>query len=199
MKSKFMNLEVVCIFTITSFLLGLFVRDSSNLHVTLLALLCPELMMFLLYDSFNYCWLQSCFSDITQRTLMVFQFRSYTSYLKHYHLRDREPFPSEVFQLTPEPLRDLRDPTTTPLNFTKSINLALSERGINAMKHTQCSGLIDAVLGETIPMHGRMIHGRDKAGHLYQASQEYDVHGRVSLKLEHDCMHQQYLMKDSVH
>ncbi|KAI9712151.1 MAG: hypothetical protein M1812_006989 [Candelaria pacifica] len=46
------------------------------------------------------------------------------------------------------------------------------------MRHTKCSGLVEAVLEDTIPMHGRMIHGRDKAGGLYQESQEYDVHGR---------------------
>lgn len=47
------------------------------------------------------------------------------------------------------------------------------------MSHTQCEGLIDSVLAETIPMHGRMIHGRRKGGDLYQESQEYDVHHRV--------------------
>ncbi|MCJ1484767.1 kynurenine 3-monooxygenase, mitochondrial precursor [Schaereria dolodes] len=73
---------------------------------------------------------------------------------------------------------DLRDPSTTPLNFTKSINLALSERGINAMKLSRCEDLIESVLRETIPMHGRMIHGRRKTGELYQESQGYDVHGR---------------------
>ncbi|KAI9816045.1 MAG: kynurenine 3-monooxygenase, mitochondrial precursor [Pycnora praestabilis] len=80
----------------------------------------------------------------------------------------------EVYELR----GDLRDPNTTPLNFTKSINLALSERGISAMRHTKCSGLIDAVFEETIPMHGRMIHGRDKKGDLFEDSQEYDVMGR---------------------
>ncbi len=80
-------------------------------------------------------------------------------------------------------LIDLRDPSTTPLNFTKSINLALSERGINSMRHTQCEGLIDSVLAETIPMHGRMIHGRRKGGDQYQESQEYDVHHRVGRKV----------------
>ena len=71
-----------------------------------------------------------------------------------------------------------------PLNFTKSINLALSERGINSMKWAgNGKRLIEAVLGETIPMHGRMIHGRNKLGDLQQASQAYDVHGRVSLLL----------------
>lgn len=76
-------------------------------------------------------------------------------------------------------LLDLRDPSTTPLNFTKSINLALSERGINAMRRAECAGLLESVLAETIPMHGRMIHGR-RHGELYEESQSYDVHGRVS-------------------
>lgn len=75
---------------------------------------------------------------------------------------------------------DLRDPTTTPLNFTKSINLALSERGINAMRHAGQSKLIEHVLEATIPMRGRMIHGRRANGDLYEESQDYDgVHGRV--------------------
>ena len=74
---------------------------------------------------------------------------------------------------------DLRDPTTTPLNFTKSINLALSERGINSMKHAHCGSLLEDVLAETIPMYGRMIHGRGTTGGLYEEPQEYDAHGRV--------------------
>ena len=74
---------------------------------------------------------------------------------------------------------DLRDPSTTPLNFTKSINLALSERGINSMRQSQCHGLLDSVLKETIPMHARMIHGRRKGGEVYQESQKYDANGRV--------------------
>ncbi|KAL8727859.1 MAG: hypothetical protein Q9181_005551, partial [Wetmoreana brouardii] len=72
----------------------------------------------------------------------------------------------------------LRDPSTTPLNFTKSINLALSERGINSMKNAKCDGLLDAVLNETIPMYGRMIHGRGQGGELYEESQAYDAQGR---------------------
>ena len=73
---------------------------------------------------------------------------------------------------------DLRDPTTVPLNFTKSINLALSERGINAIRHSNRPNLLDFVLQETIPMHGRMIHG-EKHGRISQESQAYDIHGRV--------------------
>lgn len=73
---------------------------------------------------------------------------------------------------------DLRHASTTPLNFTKSINLALSERGINAMRHSDSPKLLESVLAETIPMYGRMIHGEDSDGNLTEESQQYDVHGR---------------------
>lgn len=65
-----------------------------------------------------------------------------------------------------------------PLNFTKSINLAISERGVTALQGSNRPGLIDEVLRETIPMYGRMIHGRD-SNTLWEAAQAYDVHGRV--------------------
>ncbi|MCJ1306470.1 kynurenine 3-monooxygenase, mitochondrial precursor [Agyrium rufum] len=74
---------------------------------------------------------------------------------------------------------DLRDPATTPLNFTKSINLALSERGINGMRQSGSPELLDAVLADTIPMYGRMIHSRSKLGDIYEEPQAYDVHGRA--------------------
>lgn len=73
---------------------------------------------------------------------------------------------------------DLRDISTTPLNFTKSINLALSERGINALRHSRHPELLEGIIGETIPMHGRMIHGLSSTGSLTQSPQAYDVHGR---------------------
>ncbi|KAI0868215.1 FAD/NAD(P)-binding domain-containing protein [Hypoxylon argillaceum] len=81
----------------------------------------------------------------------------------------------EIYELR----SDLRDPSTTPLNFTKSINLALSERGINAMRHADHDKLIQHVVSATIPMRGRMIHGRNPDGALYEAAQDYDVHGRT--------------------
>lgn len=65
-----------------------------------------------------------------------------------------------------------------PLNFSKSINLALSERGINGLRHAGTDGLLAAVLDTTIPMYGRMIHGQDANGALTEESQLYDVHGR---------------------
>ncbi|KAJ2991160.1 hypothetical protein NUW58_g2620 [Xylaria curta] len=81
----------------------------------------------------------------------------------------------EIYELR----SDLRDPSTTPLNFTKSINLALSERGINAMRHADHEKLIQHIFSATIPMRGRMIHGRNPDGELYEAAQDYDIHGRT--------------------
>ena len=46
------------------------------------------------------------------------------------------------------------------------------------MRQAQHEGLADAVLKETIPMFGRMIHGKDKRGKVYEDAQPYDVHGR---------------------
>ncbi|KAK3317694.1 hypothetical protein B0T19DRAFT_435432 [Cercophora scortea] len=79
---------------------------------------------------------------------------------------------------------DLRDPSTTPLNFTRSINLALSERGINAMRHAGQPKLIEHVMAATIPMRGRMIHGIRPNGDLYEAPQDYDVHGRTIFAID---------------
>jgi hypothetical protein len=74
---------------------------------------------------------------------------------------------------------DPRDPSTTPLNFTKSINLALSERGINAMRNAGSEKLLQHVVSATIPMRGRMIHGKKPSGELYEEPQDYDAQGRV--------------------
>ncbi|KAL8363426.1 hypothetical protein RB601_009278 [Gaeumannomyces tritici] len=79
---------------------------------------------------------------------------------------------------------DLRDPSTTPLNFTRSINLALSERGINALRHAGQPRLLEEVLAATIPMRGRMIHGKRPSGELTEASQDYDIHGRTIFAID---------------
>lgn len=56
------------------------------------------------------------------------------------------------------------------------------------MRESKCPGLIDAVLAETIPMYGRMIHG-EKTGELYEQSQQYDIHGRVSQNIHPSTIH----------
>ena len=72
-------------------------------------------------------------------------------------------------------MTDLRDASTIPLNFTKSINLALSERGTNAIHRSGTRGtdLLASVVKATVPMHGRMIHGKDALGKLTDKSQAY--------------------------
>ena len=54
----------------------------------------------------------------------------------------------------------------------------MSERGINSLKKANRPQMLQTILDETIPMHGRMIHGR-KNGKIFEQSQKYDVHGRV--------------------
>ena len=53
----------------------------------------------------------------------------------------------------------------------RSINLALSDRGINALKEV---GIADEILGISIPMHGRHIHNSDGT----QAFQPYGKEGQ---------------------
>ncbi|RPA92564.1 FAD/NAD(P)-binding domain-containing protein [Choiromyces venosus 120613-1] len=80
----------------------------------------------------------------------------------------------EVYEL--RGVIDLRLPENLSLNFSKSINLALSERGINGLKNLGDGGkLLEEVLSETIPMYGRMIH-TGVPGEKGE-SQKYDVHG----------------------
>ena len=80
--------------------------------------------------------------------------------------------------------KDLRNEEITPLNFTKSINLALSERGINALRAAGDTEVLDKILDRTIPMHGRMIHTRTATGALSEQSQAYDVHGRFQRSVD---------------
>jgi hypothetical protein len=75
---------------------------------------------------------------------------------------------------------DLRLPSTVPLNFTKSISLSLSERGINSIRASGRPDLLPRIISETLPMRGRMIHGKSASGEFYQQPQDYDVRGRVS-------------------
>ncbi|KAL5601249.1 hypothetical protein BROUX41_006047 [Berkeleyomyces rouxiae] len=86
----------------------------------------------------------------------------------------------EVYELRP----DLRDPDTVLLNFTRSINLAISERGINAMRNSGFPGLLVDVLATALPMRGRMIHGQKPDGQLYEESQDYDPFGRTIFSMD---------------
>jgi len=48
------------------------------------------------------------------------------------------------------------------------------------MRNAEQPKLIDHVTAVTLPMRGRMIHGKTPYGEIYEASQDYDIHGRVS-------------------
>jgi hypothetical protein len=49
------------------------------------------------------------------------------------------------------------------------------------MRHAHQPELLRHVFGATVPMRGRMIHGRHGSGALYEIPQDYDIHGRVGL------------------
>ena len=60
------------------------------------------------------------------------------------------------------------DPRLSDYGSGRSINLALSDRGLAALSMV---GLAESVREEVIPMHGRMIHASDGSkGHLYPYS-----------------------------
>ena len=102
-------------------------------------------------------------------------------------------FLHQASSFLPTFLLDLRDTSTIPLNFTRSINLALSERGINALRHSQYPGLVDGVLSETVPMYGRMIHARSPGGAITRAAQAYDVHGRCIRAVDRGALNKRLL------
>ena len=53
------------------------------------------------------------------------------------------------------------------------------------MRNAGQPGLLDHVMKATIPMRGRMIHGRTPLGELYEHAQDYDAKGRVSNMSKH--------------
>lgn len=74
---------------------------------------------------------------------------------------------------------DMRLPEQKKLQRGKSINLALSERGLSALRATGLD-LETVILDSAVPMHSRMVH-LGKEGR--QMSQPYSIHGEVSDKL----------------
>jgi kynurenine 3-monooxygenase len=63
------------------------------------------------------------------------------------------------------------DRRKVPISAGRSINLALSARGIHALKEI---GLYDRIKPITIPMRGRMIHDLDGTTHLLPYGQTDD-------------------------
>jgi kynurenine 3-monooxygenase len=63
----------------------------------------------------------------------------------------RRGYQVDVFERRP-------DPRSAEVERGRSINLALSERGLDALRRID---LVDTVMAPALPMHGRMIHGID--------------------------------------
>lgn len=80
----------------------------------------------------------------------------------------------EVYELRSDPRR-----CGTQALDKKSINLAISERGLNSLKVIDPL-LLEEVMKETVPMTGRCIHPgkNDFRGKGGGESQAYDIHGR---------------------
>jgi hypothetical protein len=85
------------------------------------------------------------------------------------------PLTLGVFRVfTEEPTLDIRLPSSRAATQQRSINLAISSRGIAAMQAID-SAAASRFLNNVIPMRGRMIHRSD--GNL--DSQPYDRDGQV--------------------
>lgn len=76
---------------------------------------------------------------------------------------------------------DPRIPANKNALPNKSINLALSDRGIKGIRGIS-DALAEEIVGTTIPMRGRCLH--DRAGR--QVTQFYDTHGRVWISCDNE-------------
>ena len=50
---------------------------------------------------------------------------------------------------------------------------------MNALRQAGQPQLLQRVLDTSVPMRGRMIHGRKKSGDFFEMSQDFDALGRV--------------------
>lgn len=89
-------------------------------------------------------------------------------------LYDARPGTSILLLHFPAHFSDLRLPASKAATEQRSINLAISHRGIVAIESIDV-GAAQTFLRDAIPMRGRMIHTLD--GHL--DSQPYDRNGLV--------------------
>ncbi len=70
------------------------------------------------------------------------------------------------------------DPREGNIVGGRSINLAVSTRGIHALEQLEQLGIADEVLRHAIPMRGRMIH--DKSGNLHFAPYDVDPNKHIN-------------------
>ena len=82
------------------------------------------------------------------------------------------------------------------LTAGRSINLALSERGVRALQRV---GLDDDILGDGIPMYGRMMHGIDGKLSYQPYGKEGEAIFSISRGLTNACMIDQAEQKGNAH
>jgi len=82
----------------------------------------------------------------------------------------RRGFKVDVFEKRPDPRKD---PTLVRAAEGRSINLALSARGIHALKEV---GIYDEIAKLSIPMYGRMVHTLDGKTHLQPYGKDPSEH-----------------------
>lgn len=81
-------------------------------------------------------------------------------------------FQVTLFELRPEPNESKR------INNLKSINLAVSNRGIRTLRRID-EELADRIIQESVPMYGRMVHVGNK-----QDSQKYGLFGEFNSSID---------------
>jgi kynurenine 3-monooxygenase len=82
--------------------------------------------------------------------------------------------------------RFMIDPRTLTVNSGRSINLALSVRGIESLRE---AGVADGILETLIPMSGRMIHTENNQ----LSSQPYGLHGECINSVDRNFMNEHLL------
>ncbi|KAE8329725.1 hypothetical protein BDV39DRAFT_202671 [Aspergillus sergii] len=84
----------------------------------------------------------------------------------------------EVYELREDPRRCHPSQCSTT---SGAIGLVLSERGLSSIRELQNPTLLSLVEAKTVPMYGRMIHGRYPSGELWEKAQNYDnLHGKFT-------------------
>ena len=105
--------------------------------------------------------------------LAALYFAKHFSKVTLYELRPGTPSPWLVLFAN---FADPRVPANRAALPNKSINLALSDRGILGIRGIS-DALAEEVVATTIPMRGRCLHSRSGK----QVTQFYDVYGRVTI------------------
>jgi len=98
----------------------------------------------------------------------------------------------EVYDLRPDPFIQYHDQQPIPNGPSMSINMALSERGLNAIRYSLDADLNQQIMDSTVPMFGRMVHGK-KGGKLTAKAQRYAVTGQAQRAIDRSALSRCFL------